>query len=256
MWNQLKTNEYEGMLAETISLTGYHGDTVNAYFVRPLGAGPLPGIVLIHHMPGWDEIYRETARRFAQHGYAVVCPNLYYRFGQGTPEEVAAKAREQGGVPDDNVVGDCEAAMRYLKSLPNSNGKVGVMGGCSGGRHAFLMACRVKGFNAAVDCWGGGVVAAKEELRPNTPVAPVDYASELSCPLLGLFGNEDRNPSPERVNQLEEVLKKLGKDYEFHRYDGAGHAFMSYDRPSYRQQPAMDAWEKTFAFFAKHLKGS
>jgi carboxymethylenebutenolidase len=254
MWNQLKTNEYEGMLAETITISGYKGELVNAYFARPIGKGPFPGIVVIHHMPGWDEIYREIARRFAQHGYAVVMPNLYCRFGHGTPEEVAAKVREQGGVHDDVVVGDCEASMRYLKSLPYSNGKVGVIGGCSGGRHAFLVACRVKGFNAAVDCWGGGVVATKEELRPNTPVAPVDYAKDLTCPLLGLFGNEDRNPSPERVNQLEDVLKKLGKDYEFHRYDGAGHAFWSYDRPAYRQEQAMDAWNKTFAFFSKHLQ--
>jgi len=254
MWNQLKTNEYEGMLAETITIAGYKGDLINSYFVRPIGTGSFPGIVLIHHMPGWDELYREIARRFAQHGYAVICPNLYYRFGHGTPEEVAAKVREQGGVPDDSVVDDCKASMLYLRSLPNSNGKVGIIGGCSGGRHAFLVACRVKGFNAVVDCWGGGVVASQEELKAQTPVAPVDYTVDLSCPLLGLFGNDDRNPSPERVNQLEEVLKKFGKDYEFHRYDGAGHAFWSYDRPAYRPQQAMDAWEKTFAFFSKHLQ--
>jgi carboxymethylenebutenolidase len=86
------------------------------------------------------------------------------------------------------------------------------------------------------------------------PVAAIDYAKDLSCPLLGLFGNDDRNPSPEQVNQLEEDLKKLGKDYEFHRYDGAGHAFWSYDRGAYRPEQAMDAWDKTFAFFSKNLQ--
>ena len=254
MWNQLQTDEYEGMLAETINVTGHNGELINAYFARPLGPGPFPGIVLIHHMPGWDELYREMARRFAQHGYTVICPNLYYHFGHGTPEAVTAKVREQGGVPDDNVVGDCEAAMRYLKSLAYSNGKVGVIGGCSGGRHAFLAACRVKGFNAAVDCWGGNVVMSKEQLTAKTPVAPIDYAKDLSCPLLGLFGNDDQNPSPDKVNQLEAELKRYGKDYEFHRYDGAGHTFWSYDRPAYRPQQAMDAWEKTLAFFSKHLQ--
>ena len=254
MWNQLVTNEYEGMLAETINITGYNGDLINAYLVRPLGTGPFPGIVLVHHMPGWDELYREIARRFSQHGYVVICPNLYYRFGNGTPEEVAAKVRAQGGVPDDSVVGDCESSMRYLKSLPYINGKVGIIGGCSGGRHTFLVACRVKGFSAAIDCWGGGVVMSPEQLKAQTPVAPIDYIKDLSCPLLGLFGNDDKNPPPEHVNQLEEELKKYGKDYEFHRYDGAGHAFWSYDRPAYRPQQAMDAWQNTFAFFAKHLK--
>jgi carboxymethylenebutenolidase len=255
MWNQFRTDEYEGMIAETMIFPGYHGDVVNAYFARPLGPGPFPGIVLIHHMPGWDELYREIARRFAQHGYVVVCPNLYSRFGHGTPEEVSVRVREQGGVPDDSVVGDCEAAMKWLKALPNCNGKVGVIGGCSGGRHAFLVACRVKGFDGVVDCWGGRVIMPKEELNPRTPVAPIDYTKDLTIPLLGLFGNEDRNPSPKQVDQLEAELKKHGKDYEFHRYDGAGHSFWSYDRPAYRQEPAMDAWQKTFIFFDKYLKG-
>lgn len=255
MWNQLGTNEYEGMLAETITIAGHNGDLINSYFVRPLGPGPFPGIVLIHHMPGWDELYREIARRFTQHGYVVICPNLYNRFGHGTPEAIAAKVREQGGVPDDSVVGDCQASMLYLKSLPYSNGKVGIIGGCSGGRHAFLVGCRVKGFNAVVDLWGGRVIASSEELTTAQPVAAIDYTTDLSSPLLGLFGNDDQNPSPEKVNQLEEELKKFGKDYEFHRYDGAGHAFWSYDRAAYRPEQAMDAWHKTFAFFAKHLQG-
>ena len=253
MWNQFRTDQYEGMLAETVTFAGHNGDLINAYFARPLGPGPFPGIVLVHHMPGWDELYREIACRFTRHGYAVLCPNLYYRLGHGTPEEVAVKVREQHGVADDTVVGDCGAAMRYLKALPNSNGKVGIIGGCSGGRHAFLVACRVKGFNAAVDCWGGNIVP-QGPLTDKTPVAPIDYTKDLACPLLGLFGNDDQNPTPEKVNQLESELKKLGKEYEFHRYDGAGHAFWSYDRPAYRPQQAMDAWDKAFAFFARTLK--
>jgi carboxymethylenebutenolidase len=254
MWNQFRTDQYEAMLAETISFAGHNGDLINAYFARPLGPGPFPGIVLIHHMPGWDELYREIAGRFARHGYSVVCPNLYFRFGHGTPEEMAARAREQKGVADDIVVADCSAAMHYLKALPTSNGKVGVIGGCSGGRHAYLVACRVKGFSAIVDCWGGNIVP-QTELTPKTPVAPVDYTRDLSCPVLGLFGNDDQNPTPDKVNQLEAELKKHGKEYEFHRYDGAGHGFWSYDRPAYRPQQAMDAWAKVFSFFAARLKG-
>jgi len=242
------------MLTETVTLSGYNGDLINGYFARPLGSGPFAGIVLVHHMPGWDELYREIACRLARHGYAVLCPNLYYRFGHGTPEEVTVRVREQRGVADDIVVGDCAAAMNYLKSLANSNGKVGIIGGCSGGRHAFLVACRVTGFSAAVDCWGGNIVPQSDP-TPNTPVPPVNYTKDLSCPLLGLFGNDDQNPTPDKVNQLEAELKRFGKIYEFHRYDGAGHAFWSYDRPAYRPQQAMDAWEKAFDFFARHLQG-
>ncbi len=254
MWNSIRTDAYEGMLAETITVAGHDGDNINAYFSRPLGKGPYPGIILIPHMPGWDEFYRETARRFTHHGYMALCPDIYSRFGHGTPDEVSAKAREAGGVPDDSVMGDCEGALKQLKSLPYSNGKVGVIGTCSGGRHAFLAACKVNGIDAAVDCWGGGVVMPKEKLTPAKPVAPIDYTRQLSCPLLGVFGNDDESPPPHEVDLHEAALKQHGKEYEFYRYDGAGHGFWYYHTERYRPRQAMDAWEKVFRFFEEHLR--
>ena len=204
-------------------------------------------------MPGWDEWYREATRRFSQHGYLAICPDIYCRFGHGTPEEVMSMVRNGGGVPDDSVVGDSEGAAEYLRNQPNSNNKVGIIGTCSSGRQAFLVACRAEGIDAAVNCWGVRVVASKEELTPAQPVAAIDYTEKLNCPLLGIFGNEDRNPTPEQVDRLEEELKKYGKNYSFHRYDGAGHAFWSYDRTAYRPEQAMDAWNKVFEFFGEHL---
>jgi carboxymethylenebutenolidase len=248
-----QTNMYEGTLAETVTLRGANGDVINAYYARPLGGGPFPGMVLIHHAPGWDEWYREATRKFAHHGYLAISPNLYYREGHGTPEDVAAKVRAAGGVPDDQVMGDVEGSLRYLKSLPYCTGKVGVFGTCSGGRQTVLAASRVKGFDAAIDCWGGRVVMAQNELNPKQPVAPIDYTKDLSCPLLGLFGNEDQAPTPAQVNQHEEELKKYGKTYEFHRYDNAGHGFFYYDRPAYRQEQAVDGWKKVFAFLERYL---
>jgi carboxymethylenebutenolidase len=254
MWNQLRTDEYEGMLAETVTLTGYNNDHIHAYFSRPLGKGPYPGIILIPHMPGWDEFYRETSRRFSQHGYLAICPDIYCRFGHGTPEEVSVKARAAGGVPDDCVMGDCEGACKFLNALPYSNSKVGVSGTCSGGRHAFMAACRVSGLSAAVDCWGGRVVASGEELTAARPVAAIDYTPGLACPLLGIFGNDDQNPPPDQVNQHEEELRKYGKNYQFYRYDGAGHGFLYYHADNYRPRQAMDAWQKIFEFFHEHLR--
>ncbi|MBI4285219.1 MAG: dienelactone hydrolase family protein [Chloroflexi bacterium] len=254
MWNQFRTDEYEGMLAETVSVTGYNGDLIHTYFSRPLGKGPFPGIILVAHLPGWDEFYRETSRRFAQHGYLAICPDIYCRLGHGLPEEIAALARSAGGVSDASVVGDCRGAMKYLRTLPYCNGKVGIIGTCSGGRHSFLVACRLAGLDAAVDCWGGRVVAPKEELTAAQPIAPIDYTKDLSCPLLGIFGNDDQSPSPEQVNRLEEEIKRHGKSYRFYRYDGAGHGFWYYHTDRYRPQQAMDAWQKVFQFFGEHLK--
>lgn len=247
------TDMVEGMTAETVNIKGANGDTINAYVARPHGDGPFPGVVAIHHLPGWDEWYREATRRLAHHGFITISPNLYFRNGHGTPEDVAAKARADGGVADDQVIADCEGAAQYLRALPNLNGKVGVWGTCSGGRHAFLCACRSKSYDAVVECWGGGVVASKEELSEKQPVAPIDYTKDLSCPILGIFGDDDKRPNPEQVNQHEAELKKQGKDYEFHRYPGAGHGFFYYDRPAYRQEQAVDGWKKLLAFFEKQL---
>jgi len=256
MWNSHDTAAPQGMIAGPMKYAGANGDQVLAYVARPDGNGPYPGIVVMMHMPGWDEFYQEFTRRLANHGYTAISPDLYHRAGTGNPDDIAAKVRADGGVPDDQVVGDAAGAMQWLKAQPTSNGKVGIIGTCSGGRHALLAASRAPGFAAVIDLWGGGVVQPKEQLTAKQPVAPIDYTKDLQTPLLGLFGNEDQRPAPADVDTHEAELKKHGKDYEFHRYDGAGHGFFYYDRPAYRQQQAMDGWGKVFSFFQKNLKGS
>jgi carboxymethylenebutenolidase len=245
---------YRGMLAEMVRFRGHNGDEGEAYYARPLGPGPVPGMVIVHHLPGWDEWIIEVARKFAHHGYAAIAPHLYFREGPGSPDDVGARVRAAGGVPDDQVVGDVAGAAAFLRARPESNGKVGLIGFCSGGRHAYLCACRLPDVDAIVDCWGGRVIVDDpSELTPKRPVAPIDLTEKLNCPLLGLFGNDDQAPSPDQVNRHEALLKRLGKAYEFHRYDGAGHAFFAVDRPSYRPQQAVDGWRKVFAFLGKHL---
>ena len=244
---------YRGMTCENVTLTGDKGTPITAYVSRPAGAGPFPGVVLIHHLPGWSEFYIETTRRFAHHGYLAICANLYERAGAGNPDDVAAKVRAEGGVPDAQMVGDTSAAVTWMRAQSGHNGKVGLFGSCSGGRHAFIYACQKKDVDACAELWGGRVVMGKEELNDKTPVAPIDLTRDLACPLIGIFGNDDRAPSPEQVNQHEAELKKHGKAYEFHRYDGAGHGIWYWHRPLYRPEAAMDGWSKVLAFFGKHL---
>ena len=244
---------YDGMLAETVRLHGYEGDLINAYFSRPLASGPFPGVVVIHHMPGFDEGTKEITRKFAHHGYVAIAPDLHFREGKGSPEANSASVRESGGMPDDRTLGDVEGAAAYLRTLPYHNGKVGVIGYCSGGRQVYLTACKLAGIDAAVDCYGGGVTAPPEELSERQPVAPIDFTETLSCPLLGLFGKEDRRPSSADVAKTQEVLERFHKEYEFHQFENAGHSFFSVDRPSYRQEAAVEGWKLVFAFFEKHL---
>ena len=248
-----ETNMYEGMIAETVNIAGNNGDVINSYCARPLGPGPFPGVILIHHLPGWDDWYREATRKFASNGYVAISPNLYFRSGHGTPEDVAAKVRADGGVADDQVIGDLEGTLEYLRSLPYTNGRIGVFGTCSGGRHAVLAASLLEGIDAAVDCWGGRVVVTDVELTEKQPVAPLDHTKDLSCPMLGLFGEDDDSPSPEQVAMHEQELQKYGKNYEFHMYPDAGHGFFYGHRLAYRPEQAIDGWTKIFGFFARHL---
>jgi carboxymethylenebutenolidase len=253
MWNQFSTDAPDGITTEVITFPGGGGDEIHAYVARPTGDRPTPGVVAVHHMPGWDEFYREFCDRLARHGYTVICPDLYCRYGHGTPDDIAAKVRAEGGVRDDSVVADCAAALSWLKAQPASTGRAGIIGTCSGGRHALLTASRQAGFDAVADLWGGGVVMTPDQLSDARPVAPIDYTADLAAPLLGLFGNDDQHPSPEQVDVHEAELKRLGKTYEFYRYDGASHGFFYYFAPMYRPEATMDGWEKIFTFFGRYL---
>jgi carboxymethylenebutenolidase len=242
------------IMAETIALTG-HGEEIEAYFARPLGTGPFPGVVVIHHMPGYDRSTKEIVRTFAVYGYATVCPNLHYRYApdaNANATDAAAAAIEAGGVPDEQCIGDVSRAVRFLRALPTANGKVGVIGYCSGGRQAYVVACSLD-IDAAVDCYGGRVVATPEDLTPARPISPIDRTPDLRCPLLGLFGAEDGNPSPEQTAQIEAALKANGKTYEFHTFEDAGHAFFSVDRPNYRVDAAKEGWKLIWDFFGRNL---
>jgi carboxymethylenebutenolidase len=245
---------YEALFAETVLMRGHQADRIDAYLARPFGTGPYPGVVIIHHMPGWDGPNKEIARRFAHHGYVTIVPNLHFREGKATPEENSASIRAAGGMPDERTMGDVQSAIDYLRALPYLNGKVGVIGYCSGGRQSYLAACTLRGLDAAIDCYGGGVVAKPEELTARQPVAPIDFTKDLQCPLLGLFGVEDTRPSPADTVVTEEALKKYDKTFEFHTYENAGHAFFAVDRPNYRQHAAVDGWQKVFAWFGKYLR--
>ena len=243
----------DAMKAETVRIAGNGGDEIEAYLAQPLVPGTFGGVVVLHHLPGYDEATKEITRKIADHGYLAICPNLYSREAPGaSPDDAAATVRAAGGVPDEQVVGDVAGAATFLKSLASSNGKVGSIGYCSGGRHSFLVACSLT-LDAAVDCYGGAVVGPPPAQSGLKMVPLLDIAKDLSCPLLGLFGADDRFPSPDQVGELERELTAHDKEFEFHSYEGASHAFFSVDRPSYRPEAAVDGWRKVWDFFGRTL---
>jgi carboxymethylenebutenolidase len=243
------------LTAQTITITGHDSDEDEAYLARADGDRPRGGVDVIHHMPGYDRATKEITRRFAELGYHAICPNLHWREAPGAaPDDAAAASRASGGVPDDRLVGDVAGAATHLRGLPASNGKIGVIGYCSGGRQSVLAACRLD-LDAAVDCYGAFVTAPPPAGFPLRVGNLVPELPALRAPLLGLFGAEDSHPSPEQVLELAQILTENGKEFDFHTYEGAGHGFFAVDRPSYRVAAANDGWERIAAFYAAKLGG-
>ena len=245
----------DGLEAGTITLTGADGDEIEAYAAHPVGAPPSGGVVVIHHMPGYDAETKEITRRFASWGWSAVCPNLHHRDAPGAdPDDAAAASRANGGVPDERLLGDLAGAVTYLKQHPAGNGGVAAMGFCSGGRQALLAGCGLE-LDATVDCYGAFVLTPPAE-ELGLKVAPVEpRLADLSCPVLGLFGNEDKNPPPDEVERLDQILTDLGKEHEFHSFDDAGHAFFAVNRPAYRPGVANEGWRLVRDFLGRHLAG-
>ena len=247
---------YQGLQAESVAFRGYNGDTGEAYYARPTRAGKFPGVVVIHHLPGWDEWIIEVVRKFAHHGYAAISHHLYFRDGTESPDDVGARVRAAGGVADAQVMGDTAGAIAYLRAQPNSNGKIGVIGFCSGGRQTLLFACSSTKVDAAVDCWGGFIDRATPgaETTPERPTPILNMIDRLHCPLFGVFGEEDQNPTVALSEELRSRAQRAGKDVTIKVYKNAGHAFLADYRPSYREGPAAELWKDGVAFFDKHLK--
>jgi len=246
----------DGMTAGTVTVTGAGGDEIEAYAAHPVGAPPAGGVVVIHHMPGYDEATKEVTRKLATWGWSAVCPNLHQRDAPGAdPDDAAAASRAAGGVPDERLLGDVAGAAAYLREHPTGNGRVATIGFCSGGRQSLLAGCGLE-LDAAVDCYGAFVLTpAPSEFPIN--VRPLESRlPDLSCPLLGLFGAEDKHPSPAEVARLDELLSGLGKPHEFHSFDGAGHGFFSVDRPAYRPDAAVEGWRLVREFLGRHLEGA
>jgi carboxymethylenebutenolidase len=243
----------DALRAESVALRGDGGDEIEAYLARPARAGSRGGVVVIHHMPGYDRATKELTRRFAESGYDAICVNLFSREAPGAaPDDAAAAARAAGGVPDARLVGDVAAAAAYLRALPDSNGKVGTIGFCSGGRQSVLAACSTD-IDAAVDCYGAFVLDSPPENLGSRATSLADLLPDLRCPLLGLFGAEDSHPSPEEVERLSAILDRHGKAHEFHTFPDAGHGFFAVDRPSYRPAAAGDGWQRIVAWFDTYL---
>ena len=231
---------------ETIKLAD---GTMKLYMSRPDGPGPFPGIVVIQGQKGVDRFIEEFTQRLAGEGYVAAAPDLYHRDPPDCRDNAPTR-RER--LRDATVVSDVNAAAEFLKRQPSVDGdRLGITGFCMGGRVSYLMAAAGPAFKAAVDHYGGNAFSPW-----GGGPSPFERTPRIHCPIMGHFGLEDENPSPEDVRKLDAELKKHGKVHEFFSYADTGHAFMDPHSDKYRPHAAADAWPRTLEFFAKHLAPS
>ena len=222
------------------------GNEMEIYLDRPATAAPWPAVVLTYHREGIDDFTKWIARRYAEAGYLVAVPEVSHRM----PSSVPPRDRKQY-LKDTEIVADIRATVAYLKGRPDvASSRLAIAGHCMGGHMLFLAACAMPDFKCAVACYPTGMFESWGGPGPT----PFDRLGELKCPVIGLFGNEDRNPSPDDANRLDAALSKHGIEHVFYRYPGARHGFHrpSVDNPATRAAQA-HSWQQIFAFLAQKL---
>jgi carboxymethylenebutenolidase len=232
------------------------GAEINAYLARPAESGTYPGLIVVHEAFGVNDHIKDICRRFANVGFIALAPNLFKRVGEPSGD-MAAIGKLMQEMPDRLIVRDLENAADYLRKTDGCSGKVGCVGFCMGGRCTLLFACSSNKVDAAVDCWGGSITRASNDAvtTPNRPTPVLDLVKELHCPLYGVFGAEDQNPSPEHQGQLQARLEQAGKDKiaTLESFANAGHAFFADYRANYRETAAFSLWPKMVFFLKRHL---
>ncbi len=218
------------------------GREVTGYLARPAGAATgHPGIIVIHEWWGLNDNVETMARMLAHEGYAALAVDLYG--GASAEGSEGARALMQKVMDDPAPAKDnLRQAHAYLTATLGAP-RTGVIGWCFGGGWSLQTALMLPELDAAV-MYYGRVVTDQAELKV------------LAAPLLGLFGADDQGIPVAEVRNMEATLGELGKDVTIHVYEGAGHAFANPSGTRYQADAAKDAWDKTMAFLALHLKGA
>lgn len=223
---------------------------IPAYRAMPTGPGPFPVILVVQEIFGVHEYIKDICRRLAKEGYMAIAPQMYARQGDvlklSNIDEIRAIVAK---VPDAQVMSDLDSAVDFAKlSGKADTTRLGITGFCWGGRITWLYAAHNAGVKAGV-AWYGRLVG---ETSPLTPKNPIDFATDLHAPILGLYGGEDQGIPVDSVEKMRAACKAAGKTCDIIVYPGAPHAFHADYRPSYRAEPAKDGWSRLLGWFKQN----
>ena len=225
------------------------GQPMRVYLDTPAGKTSAPGVVVIMHGPGLDRFVEDRVENLAKHGYAAIAPDLYHR--QSTEQMDMMKRISQ--LTDPEIVADVDATIMHLRKVKDVRvTDLGVLGFCMGGRITYMLAGSLPGaWKLGGVFYGGNIMKPWAEQGPS----PFELTRDIACPVIGFFGVEDTNPSPDDVEKIDAEMTKHGKPHEFHHYEGAGHAFLNFmNAERYREKQGADAWQKMLGFLDRHLK--
>jgi len=228
----------QALVTEFVNYPAATGN-MRAFMARPKKGKKFPAVIVIHENRGLVPHIRDVTRRMADEGFLALAPDALSPVG-GTPDDTSDVRELFGKLNNDETTKNFVAAVKYLKTHPKSNGKVGCTGFCWGGAMTNNVAVNSPDLNAAVPYYG------------RTP-APEDV-EKIKAPVMAHFAGNDPGINA-GIPAFEEALKKYNKEYQIFMYEGASHAFNNDSNPErYNEQAAKLAWERTVNFFREKLK--
>ena len=244
----------EGLLQGEVTIE-VQGFKMPAYRSMPAGARNCPVVLVISEVFGVHEYIADVTRRLAHAGYMAIAPELFVR--QGDPSEYGELAKLFAEiinkVPDAQVMGDLDACVQWAASQGGDVKRLGITGFCWGGRITWLYAMHNPQLRAAV-AWYGRLTGDKTTFLPSHPL---DQATALKAPTLGLYAGQDAGISQASVDAMKAALaaqksNAAAQGSSFVVYPGVPHAFHADYRPSYREREAKDGWQRMLDWFRRH----
>jgi carboxymethylenebutenolidase len=244
----------KGLVAGEVKIPVTDG-SIPAYRAAPEGKTVVPVILVVHEAFGVHEYIKDVCRRLAKEGYMAIAPELFAR--QGDPSRYTEISRllseVVNKVPDAQVLGDFDATVAWAAKNGGNTERLGITGFCWGGRLVWLYDAHNPKVKAAV-AWYGRLVGNADPLHPTQPI---DIATKLNGPVLGLYGGKDAGITQDSIDAMKHALAQgddIAKASTIVVYPEAGHAFHSDYRPSYDADAAKDGWARAVKWFDTYLK--
>jgi carboxymethylenebutenolidase len=228
---------------------------IDAYLAEPAKEGTFPAVIVIQEIFGVNIHIREVAEKFAKEGYVAIAPALYQRTAPGfeakyTPEDIQRGRAYKEKTTAEEILSDIQAAIAYLRTLPNvQDDAIGSIGFCFGG-HVVYLAATLPDIKVTASFYGGGITNS----TPGGGEPTITRTSKIKAPIYAFFGTEDKGIPLEHIEQIEAELNKHQIPHEIFRYFGAEHGFFCNHRASYNPEAAADAWQQVLKLFQRNLQ--